>query len=212
MTGTNPGSKPTLSKRNKLLKWFLLYPLVVTAGFIVIALIVEVFTADERKAEEARVARSQDSIEQLEQARIAVHDSLMTHDERYADSVRRYEKQQADSIAAVRRQDSLDAHERDRAENPKRHVTLDMDWRTGGFGSVALANVKIHNQSLKTCVNPKVLVRFYSENGTELSSRRESIYITIPPGKRRTSQELNLGFINRQASRAGVELIDATWE
>ena len=194
-------------KKRKVKMW-----LSIVGGLMILGMILQFCEKRELDAKQAEADRVADSTARELAAQTARHDSLMRTDKVYADSVRVAHKRRDDSLSAKQRQDSIEAIERDRRENPENHVDVDFNWRTGGFGSVALATIRFHNKSLKTCVNPVLLVTFYSENGTELSQRKEAVYVTIPPGKKKKSDELNLGFINRQAARAGAKLISATWE
>lgn len=198
---------PNPRKKRKVKMW-----LSIIGGLMILGMILQFCEKQERDAKQAESDRVADSTARELAAQTARHNNRMRTDKVYADSVRIADKRRDDSLVAKRRQDSIDAIERDRRENPENHIDLDFSWRTGGFGSVALATIRFNNKSLKTCVNPVLLVTFYSENGTELSQRKEAVYVTIPPGKKKKSDELNLGFINGQAARAGAKLISATWE
>ncbi len=204
------------ARRVKLSKSILKWLFGGTAAFIVvmilIALIVDKVTEGDRLAAAAKLQAEQVAQEQALAAIQARHDSLMKSDKKYADSVVKAEKYRADSLRKSRYDDSVAAVERDKILNPENHIDVDMDWRKGGFGTVALADFKIANKSLKTCKNPIILVTFYSENGTPISEKTQQVFLTVSPGKKRKSEEVNFGFVNSQVRRAGAKLISATWE
>ena len=60
--------------------------------------------------------------------------------------------------------------------------------------------------------NPRVKVRFSSGNGTPISTREIDVYVTVKPGKRVRSKEINLGFVNAQVERASCDLLSGTWK
>lgn len=196
------------AKKKRTLKWTL-YAMV---GMAIIGMIISFFETREREA----LAEENRKLAAIEQAKNAViqrrHDSLMKANPAYADSVNRADALRRDSIATKKRTDSIAAFERDRITNPENHVEVDMDWHKGGFGAVALAQFTIVNNSLSTLENPRVRVSFSSENGTAISSREIDIYVTVKPGKRVRSKEINLGFVNAQVERAGAKLLSGTWK
>lgn len=205
MNESNTGVPVAKKSRKKL--WLGIFGVLMLLGIVQ-----QFFQQKEIDARKEAEDRRSDSIALDYANRKALHDSLMRTDKAYADSVQVADKRRADSLLEQRRKDSIDAFELDRRQNPENHVDVDFSWHKGGFGSVALATIKFNNKSLRTCVNPTVLVTFFSDNGTILSTRKEAVYVTIPPGKRKKSDELNLGFVNKQASRARAELIGATWD
>ena len=196
------------AKNKKTLK-LVLY---VSAGLMVVGMIGSYFESRERSA----IQEEQRKQQEIADARNAVlkrrHDSLMSANPEYADSVTRAEARKRDSVAKQKREDSIAAVERDRITNPENHLEVDIDWRKGGFGAVALAEFTFVNKSLMTLENPKVKVRFSSSNGTIISSREVDVYVTVKPGKRARSKEVNLGFVNDQVERAGCELVTGTWK
>ena len=196
------------AKNKRTLKWTL-YAMV---GLSIIGMIMSFLETRERET----LAEENRKLEAVEQAKNAViqrrHDSLMKANPDYADSVNRADALRRDSIATKKRTDSIAAFERDRITNPENHVEVDMDWRKGGFDAVALAEFTIVNKSLSTLENPRVKVRFSSGNGTPISTREIDVYVTVKPGKRVRSKEINLGFVNAQVERAGCELLSGTWK
>lgn len=196
----------------KILKWLFLGG----GSIMVVMIIIGFITTKLAESERQEIQKRQDAENRADAERQAIlrirHDSLMKTDKRYADSVRIAQRRHDDSVAMVRRDDSIAADIQERTVNPEEHVKVDLNWEKGGFGSVALASFVFKNESLRTCINPSLIVTFYSDNGTVISSKKADVYLTIPPGKRRKSEQLNLGFINRQATRAGSKMVDATWE
>lgn len=195
-----------------ILKWLLIGSIAITGVMVAIAIIVDKSTQGERDAAAARAKAELISQEKARAAAQVLHDHRMKTDKRYADSVKKAEKHYSDSVQKWQHDDSIASVERDKILNPENHVEIDMDWHKGGFGSVALADFKISNMSLKTCTNPIVLVTFYSDNGTPISEKTQQVFLTVPPGKKRKSEEVNLGFVNSQVRRASAKFISATWE
>jgi hypothetical protein len=181
------------SKNKKILKYF-------GIGIGVYVLLALVLPKNPTNPSTESTEASKEAVAQ-ELQRAKTHDSLMQHDKKYADSVRRQIKM--DSIAAV---------ERDKITNPENHVEIDMNWHKGGFGSVALAEFTVKNMSAKTMENPVVKVSFYSDNTTLINETKCTVYVTVPPGKKVRSKEINLGFVQQQVGRAGSKLISATWK
>lgn len=196
----------------KIFTWLLGGTAAIFIGMILIVKIADKVTEGDRLAESAKQQAEQVARERALRVLQMRHDSLMKNDKRYADSVRKAEIFRADSVKRKEREDSIAAVERDKIINPENHVEVDMDWRKGGFGSVALASFKIINSSLKTCKNPVLLVTFYSEDGTAISEKTHQIYLTVQPGKKSKTEEFNFGFVNTQVRRAGATLVSATWE
>ena len=156
--------------------------------------------AQEAKAEEASKKAHLDSLTTASGIKWERHQSLMKTSRKYRDSVNK--------AIAVAEKALLDE---DRTNNPEKHLTFSMNWHKGGFGTVALVDVKIKNQSLKDCVNPFVTVTFYA-NGKALSEKTEQVFETFPAGKTRKSKEINYGFINGQVNGADGKIISATYE
>jgi hypothetical protein len=195
-------------KNKRILKWF---GIGVVAVFIIngISSVLDRSQQEAARAE-ARVRDSLQSAVKLRQTKR--HDSLMANDSRYRDSVVIADKRRADSTNAQRRLDSIASDERDRMLNPDKYVEIDMNWHKGGFGAVALARFTIDNRSRQILSNPVIKVSFYSDNGTLIRTKEEVIYLTVKPGKRTRSKEINLGFVSEQIERAGAKLVSGTWK
>lgn len=102
--------------------------------------------------------------------------------------------------------------ERERGERVAYRVSVEgLTWRKGGFGSVAVASFTLKNKSRHLPVRDIVLTcAFYGPSGTELSSKTQTIYERIEPGKSKRIKELSVSFINQQASNAGCEVVGGT--
>jgi hypothetical protein len=201
----NEGRK---NKAKKFLKW---YGIAVVVSLFVYT-VSEVLKSNEREkvAEETRLSDSLEQEKDLQ--RVRMHESRMASDATYRDSVIAADKRREDSTRKQQRIDSIAADERDRILNPSKYVDVDMSWKKGGFGAVAMGRFTFINKSKMTMVNPTITVSFYSENGTFIKSKEEVVYVTVKPGKRAKSEEINLGFISSQVTRAGSKLTSATWE
>ena len=88
---------------------------------------------------------------------------------------------------------------------------VNSEWTKTGFGSIAEWDVTIRNNSeLATYSDIRYTTRYTAPSGTALGTHSGVIYETIRPGQARTFSDINDGFINTQASRAGFTITGAT--
>lgn len=183
----------------KILKWFGIAFGVLIVFFVVIGIIMKPSAESIAKAE-AEAKAHQDSISASLQAATALHDSLMANSKPYRDSVKQAEAELARRI-----------EEEDKVANPEKYVEVDLDWKVSGFGAVAIGDFTITNNSLTDMKDPVVEVTFYGESGTELGSAVETLTIVCKAGRKARVNDVNLGFIKSQTSKAGAKLVSATW-
>jgi len=95
-------------------------------------------------------------------------------------------------------------------------VIVKSTWRAGGFGTVALWQVTLKNNTSKPIGNIQYRTAYYSETGNIVDKGgidspldKKIIQKVIPPKSTRTI-EVNDGFTHREAHRAGFELVK--WE
>lgn len=143
---------------------------------------------------------SSDSARKVAEAEKAHHDSLMANDKGYRDSVKK-----AEAELAKREEEEA------KRNSPEKYINIDMGWRAGGFGAVAMADFTITNNSLVDMKDPVVLITYYGESGTETGSKLETLLINVPAGKKASSYNVNLGFIKSQTKRASATFVSATW-
>lgn len=151
-------------------------------------------------------AKRKDSLELVEQKRKSdrINDSITAAynalPKRVKDSIVKAKKAEEERI---QKENEI----RDKTENYKSYVEADLDWRVGGFGTVALGEIKIKNKSLRTVKNFKVRIAFNGESGKELSDWDGILPIVVKPGKSRRTEELNFGFVNKMATSASVSIV-----
>lgn len=183
----------------KIFKW----TGIIFGAMVVIALLGKLMQKDD-SAERAKVEAENNArinAERAEaQAKAARHDSLMQHSKPYRDSVKAAEAEMARKV-----------EEEAKRNSPEKYIDIDMGWRKGGFGSVALADFTITNNSLVDMKDPVVMVTFYGDSDTEIGSKVETLLIKVPAGKKASQYKVNLGFIKGQASKARATFVSATW-
>jgi hypothetical protein len=183
----------------KILKWFAIS----LGALVVIAMLGKLMQKDdsaERAKVEAENIASLKAARAEEQAKVARHDSLMQYSKPYRDSVKAAE-------AEIARREEEEA----KRNSPEKYIDIDMGWRKGGFGSVALADITIANNSLVDMKDPVIMVTFYGESDTEIGSKVETLLIKVPAGKKASQYKVNLGFIKGQAAKARATFVSATW-
>lgn len=81
-----------------------------------------------------------------------------------------------------------------------------------GFGTVLLFDFAIANKADAAMKDIELTCTTQGGSGTELNKIKHTIYESIPPGKTRTFNNVNLGFMNTQTDRAGCVVTAAVKE
>jgi hypothetical protein len=183
-------------------------------GVFVLALIIIIATAPsaEERAAEARAADSTVAAKLTADSAKAAQAAA-----KEAADWAAMPKQTRDSITKARRTDSLAAiaaaEAQEKELNPERFLTVkSWNWEAGGFGSVGIINVTFKNDGVKTAKDIVVKVDFKGESGTTLSTAEHVIPTVVSPGKAKTVNDVNLGFIDSQTKNASIEIVSATFE
>jgi hypothetical protein len=82
---------------------------------------------------------------------------------------------------------------------------LHSEWRKGGFGVIGVCKITVKNNENRSVGNFRWHAEFYSESGILLNQADGTLMSVIGPHKTRT-MEVNVGFIDPQAQRGGIEL------
>lgn len=109
-------------------------------------------------------------------------------------------------LSAIGREAAAVQEAKEIAKNPVEVVKA--NWSKGGFGSVGLWTVTLKNRSDKPVGDIAYQTDYESETGNRVGRGSGVIQKVIPPKSSRTL-EVNDGFINSQAHRAGFEI--STW-
>jgi hypothetical protein len=83
-----------------------------------------------------------------------------------------------------------------------------MDWHTGGFDSIMMADFTIENPTAYTIKDIEITCTHYAASGTRIDSNTRTIYEIIPPKKTRTFKRFNMGFIHSQAQSSSCKIVD----
>jgi hypothetical protein len=85
------------------------------------------------------------------------------------------------------------------------------EWSKGGFGSIGMWTVSLKNTStLATYHDIAYRTEYSAPSGTKVTQNTGLILDRLAPGEVKTFENLNDGFINTQASRAGFFVVSAT--
>lgn len=84
------------------------------------------------------------------------------------------------------------------------------NWRTGGFGTVAIANLTIENGNAYAVKDVKLACHYYAPSGTLLSTLYPTVYETIPAKGRKTMHNFSIGFVHSQAQKGGCQVASAS--
>ena len=82
-------------------------------------------------------------------------------------------------------------------------------WRKDVFGTMATINITVKNTAPFDIKDIIIRCHFYAKSGTKVNSSKHTIYEIIEPGSTKKFRNVNLGFINPQASRGGCQVIYA---
>ena len=91
-----------------------------------------------------------------------------------------------------------------------RDVKLDFKWRTEGFGNVMIADFTIKNPTQYRFKDFEIKCTHSAPSGTVIDSNRRTVYEIVEPKSTKVIKQMNMGFINSQASRSGCQISDLT--
>lgn len=99
----------------------------------------------------------------------------------------------------------------DKTKNFLNYISItDLEWRAGGFGSVAILNkITFKNESLKDVKNIIVNFQFKAETGEVLKNLDKEFKIIVNQNEIRTINDVNLGFINNQSKSVSYSIKSA---
>lgn len=81
-------------------------------------------------------------------------------------------------------------------------------WEKGGFDNVMMVSLTIVNGSDRGVKDLRLECDYDAPSGTRLGTARKVVYESIPAGGRKALKEVNMGFIDTQASKAGCRVAD----
>lgn len=84
------------------------------------------------------------------------------------------------------------------------------DWWKGGFGSIMMASFSIKNNATVAMSDIRLICTVYGESGTAIAKINKTVFVKIPAKGSKRVGELNLGFVNSQASTGGCIVEGAT--
>ncbi len=92
-------------------------------------------------------------------------------------------------------------------ETPEEFVKIiKQSWRTDGFGTIAVVNLTVKNMAPFDVKDIIFLCNFYGNSGTRLNSIEKQVFEIIQWDETRTFKNIELGFINSQATRGGCRV------
>jgi zinc ribbon protein len=88
-----------------------------------------------------------------------------------------------------------------------RDVTISASCKKGGFGAVALWDIRLKNTSKKTTyANLLYRANYQTESGTNVRTSRGQFGVVLKPGETRRLTDFNDGLISQQVSACGMVL------
>lgn len=98
------------------------------------------------------------------------------------------------------------------APDPKetllRNVKLDFKWHKDGFGNVMIADFTLKNPTEYRFKDFEIKCTHSAPSGTVIDSNSRTIYETVGPKSTKVIKEMNMGFINSQASTSNCQITD----
>ena len=105
----------------------------------------------------------------------------------------------------MRRQSAATELERQR-KYPKDYLTLDFTWKAGGFGAVMVADFVVKSTLQFPVRDIAVRCVGSGNSGTELGVVRQTLYEVIPAKTTKRINNISMGFIPGQMTRARCEI------
>lgn len=92
-------------------------------------------------------------------------------------------------------------------QDATRQLTLKYQWSLGGFGStMLLQNIVIANPTTTPMKDPMIRCSLYAASGTHLSDTQVTIYQPLLPKAKITIEQINMGNVNSQATKASCRI------
>ena len=96
-------------------------------------------------------------------------------------------------------------------EHPERYLNIETkSIRTDGFGTVAILNCKIKNNSDFDFKDIIIKVTYFGESGTEINDKEDTILKIVKAHSMLNVKEFNLGYVNQQFAKYKVRILSAT--
>lgn len=109
-------------------------------------------------------------------------------------------------IEAPRMAAALEQHYR---EHPDDALIVTERWSKGGFGSVMVADFTLKNTSNLPLRDIGIKCKLQGNSGTVINIKHITLFEKLRPKATRTIRDVNVGFIDSQASRASCEAVEA---
>jgi len=109
-------------------------------------------------------------------------------------------------LEAPRRAAAREQHFR---EHPETAVIATTQWSKGGFGSVMVADFTLKNASSLALRDFGIECEVRGNSGTLINTKRITLFEKLAPQATRTFRDVNLGFIDSQASGASCAVVEA---
>jgi hypothetical protein len=87
-------------------------------------------------------------------------------------------------------------------------VKLDFRWHKDGFGNVMIADFTLKNPTQYRFKDFEIKCIHSAPSGTQIDSNTQTIYEVVEPRSTKVVKDMNMGFINSQASKSDCEIID----
>jgi hypothetical protein len=87
-------------------------------------------------------------------------------------------------------------------------VKLDFTWQKGGFENVMVADFTVENPTQYRFKDFEIKCTHSAPSGTVIDSNTKTVYQTVEPTSSKVVKDMNMGFINSQATRSKCQIID----
>lgn len=78
-------------------------------------------------------------------------------------------------------------------------------WTKGGFGTVALTDLRIKNGRDAPIRDIAISCQFFAPSGTMVGNTTQTVYRSVAAGKTISVKDLNLGFVHSQAIKMACQ-------
>ena len=110
-------------------------------------------------------------------------------------------------LAYMEAEEERVAQEEDAFQNPQNYLKLKTSWRTTEEGgNIMKADFRVQNTSTLPMKDIAIVCNMKAPSGTVVSVKRHTIYDTVKGGATRSFENVNMGFINNQASKASCRV------
>lgn len=91
--------------------------------------------------------------------------------------------------------------------SPNKHIEIvKNDWHKTGFGNIPVHDITLKNLTDYNLKDFTIRAEYYSESGTLLDIKTETIYQTLNAGETKTFSEINFGFAHNQIRRSKISI------